>query len=75
MIVSFVLFGCFLLGFFIDVIRPSSDVFWLLEVFFKKSQCMLTLLMAVWPLEDDTFEKNLVFVKLTPPSDDTYDFV
>ena len=32
---------------------------------------MFTLLIAVWPLEDDTFEINLVSVKF----DHTYDFV
>ena len=39
----------------------------LLEVFFKKSQYMLALLIAVWPLGDDTFEKNLVFVQFDAP--------
>ena len=38
----------------------------LLEVFFKKSQYMLTLLIAVWPLEDDTFEQILFFTVRRP---------
>ena len=52
------------------LVRPSADVLArliLLEVFFKNSQYMLTLFIAVWPLEDDTFEKNLVFVKFDVP--------
>ena len=50
--------------------RPSADVLTrliLFVVFFKKAQYMLTLLIAVWPLEDDTIEKNLVFVKFDAP--------